>query len=80
MDALIETLSNLGGGYLTAAVTIALLIGGIKIAQILLRREWDRSDRQASQIDRLVESNRKQTDAMEDLLAGQRILLDRRER
>lgn len=64
MDAVVTGLIREGGGWLTSAVLLVVLAGVVKAGQMLLRREWDRGDRQDATIAALVATSEK-------LLGGQ---------
>lgn len=81
MDAVVQGLIREGGGWLAAALVLVILIGAVKIAQVLLKREWDRGDRQdkiitqvANSSDKLVQNTDKLALMAERLIEGQRSL------
>jgi hypothetical protein len=77
MDGLISALASAGGGGLAAAVELVLMGMGVRAAQSLLKREWDRNDRLSSQVDMLVRHSEKSAGMLESLKRDTSDLLDR---
>jgi len=78
MDAVLTALVKEGGGWLTSALLLVILVGAVKIAQILLKREWDRGDKQdavvtqlSGSVEKVVAGSDKQQTMIERLIDGQ---------
>jgi hypothetical protein len=78
LDSVVAQLIKEGGGYVSAGLMVFILAGAVKIAQILLKREWDRGDKVdgvvsqlSGSVEKLVASSDKQGATLDRLIDGQ---------